>query len=224
MSLIFVSRPRRPSAFGLALAFGAAPLAAEAQEKTEERTDIVVLGMRRTVDRTLSSDPATERMSQSSRSLERDVLEAAGTYRLSDTLELVSGFSQQNNRGGVLDNFAIRGFTGTPDGGAEFYVDGFVANRGMAPPRDPATVERIEVLKGPAGAVFGDVDPGGRGEGRGGGARRAVAALPAGGGQPVRRALRGQFVQPAVDLSRRAPHRPRLATARHLTVASAEMM
>ncbi|MBB3474300.1 TonB-dependent siderophore receptor [Sphingomonas sp. BK345] len=162
MSFASVSRPRRPSALGLALAFGAAPLAAEAQESAEERTDIVVLGTRRAVDRTLSSDPATERMSQSSRSLERDVLEAAGTYRLSDALELVSGFSQQNNRGGVLDNFAIRGFLGTPDGGAEFYVDGFVANRGMAPPRDPATVERIEVLKGPAGAVFGDVDPGGR--------------------------------------------------------------
>ncbi len=30
------------------------------------------------------------------------------------------------------------------------------------PPRDPATVERIEVLKGPAGAIFGDIDPGGR--------------------------------------------------------------
>lgn len=162
MSFASVSRPRRPCALGLALAFGAAPLAAEAQESAEERTDIVVLGTRRAVDRTLSSDPATERMSQSSRSLERDVLEAAGTYRLSDALELVSGFSQQNNRGGVLDNFAIRGFLGTPDGGAESYVDGFVANRGMAPPRDPATVERIEVLKGPAGAVFGDVDPGGR--------------------------------------------------------------
>ena len=152
----------RPSALGYVLAIGAAPLAAEAQDVEEERADIVVLGTRSTVDRTLSSDPVTERMSQSSRSLEHDVLQAAGTYRLGDALELVSGFSQQNNRGGVLDNFAIRGFLGTPDGGAEFYVDGFVANRGMAPPRDPATVKRIEVLKGPAGAVFGDVDPGGR--------------------------------------------------------------
>ena len=101
-------------------------------------------------------------MSQSSRSLEQDVLQAAGAYRLSDALELVSGSSQQNNRGGFADNFAIRGFLSTADGGGEYYVDGFIANRGSAPARDPATIERIEILKGPAGAVFGDIDPAGR--------------------------------------------------------------
>jgi len=158
--LAAAARLRSP-AFSLALAVCAAPVAAQAPEDGEE-SEIVVLGTRTTADRTLSSDRVTERMSQSSRSIERDILDAAGTHRLSDALELVSGFSQQNNRGGVIDNFAVRGFLGTPDGGAEYYLNGFMANRGMAPPRDPATTERIEVLKGPAGALFGDVDPGGR--------------------------------------------------------------
>lgn len=141
------------------------PAAADEREPEANAAgqEIVVLGTAgRKTDRTLSADPATERMSQSSRALERDLLTAAGSYRLSDALELISGVSNQNNRGGVMDNFAIRGFLGTPDGGGEYYVDGFLANRGMAPPRDPATTERIELLKGPMGALFGDADPGGR--------------------------------------------------------------
>ena len=141
-----------PSADDAAVAAGAAT----------GREEIVVLGTPTARDAALSSDLATDRMSQSSRALEQDILRAAGTYRLSDALELVSGSSQQNNRGGFADNFAIRGFLSTADGGGEYYVDGFIANRGSAPARDPATIERIEILKGPAGAVFGDIDPAGR--------------------------------------------------------------
>lgn len=150
------------------LLLSATPAIAEPETDTpateeKDEGDIVVLGTRRSrADPTISSDAVTERMSQSSRSVERDLLVAAGAYRLSDALELVSNVSNQNNRGGVIDNFAIRGFLGTPDGGAEYYVDGFLANRGMGPPRDPATAERVELLKGPAGALFGDIDPAGR--------------------------------------------------------------
>ncbi|MEG8016340.1 hypothetical protein [Sphingomonas sp. 22R3R2A-7] len=106
---------------------------AQETEDAAERDDIVVLGTRTSRDATLSSDRATELMSQSSRSLEQDLLRAAGTYRLSDALELVSGSSQQNNRGGFADNFAICGFLSTADGGGEYYTDGFIANRGAHP-------------------------------------------------------------------------------------------
>lgn len=153
---------RLTSALGAIGMMAGSPAIARETEAPAERDDIVVLGTRTSRDATLSSDRATELMSQSSRSLEQDILRAAGTYRLSDALELVSGSSQQNNRGGFADNFAIRGFLSTADGGGEYYTDGFIANRGSAPARDPATIERIEILKGPAGAVFGDIDPAGR--------------------------------------------------------------
>lgn len=100
--------------------------------------DIVVLGTRGAgVDRTLSSDIATERMSQSSRSLERDLLTAAGTYRLSDALELVSGVSNQNNRGGFLDNFAIRAFSARPTAAPNIMSTGFSPTGGWPRPAIP---------------------------------------------------------------------------------------
>lgn len=163
---------------GAALAIGTAatpaPVCAAEAERSEERVEeergrehdhasvdeIVVLG-RSQIDRTSGSDIATERMSQASIALDRAILDDYGVRRLADALELVSGISQQNNLGGLRDNYAIRGFLGTPDTGAEYFVDGFLANRGFGPPRDPANVERIEVLKGPVGTVFGSVDPAG---------------------------------------------------------------
>ena len=166
--MVIFNKPRGFRLTSSCVALVLAATAAQAQQAQgtgpvpDDHGDIVVLGTRSDRDTSLGSDLLTRRMSQSSRSLERDLLVANGTYRLSDALELFSGISQQNNRGGFLDNFAIRGFLGTPDGGAEYYIDGFLANRGLAPPRDPATTERIEVLKGPAGAVFGDIDPAGR--------------------------------------------------------------
>lgn len=148
--------------FALAACLSAAPALAQEGGAANRPTvdDIVVIGSG-AIGRVNGSDRTSELMSQSSVVLDRSALDDYGVRRLADALELVSGISQQNNLGGMRDNYAIRGFLGTPDSGAEYYVDGFTANRGFGPPRDPANVEQTEVLKGPAGAIFGSVDPAG---------------------------------------------------------------
>ena len=52
--------------------------------------------------------------------------------------------------------YNVRGFTTS-----EFYRDGFSANRGYMNAPDSATIERVEILKGPASSLYGRGDPGG---------------------------------------------------------------
>ncbi|MWL90352.1 TonB-dependent siderophore receptor [Cupriavidus sp. SW-Y-13] len=91
----------------------------------------------------------------------RALIEDIAATRLDDTFDYVSGVARQGNYGGLWDNFSIRGFTGNENTGAGYLVNGFAANRGFTAPRDTATIERVEVLKGPASSVYGSGDPGG---------------------------------------------------------------
>ncbi|MFU1925389.1 TonB-dependent receptor plug domain-containing protein, partial [Klebsiella pneumoniae] len=64
---------------------------------------------------------------------------------------------RQNNFGGLtMFEYNVRGFTTS-----EFYRDGFSANRGYMNAPDSATIERVEILKGPASSLYGRGDPGG---------------------------------------------------------------
>lgn len=98
---------------------------------------------------------------QSVQVLPRALLDDIGATRFDKTFDYVSGVARQNNFGGLWDNFAIRGFTGGENSGSGYLVNGFLANRGYTAPRDMATTERIEVLKGPTASLYGAGDPGG---------------------------------------------------------------
>ena len=95
---------------------------------------------------------------QSVRVVSTQLIEDIGATRLADTVDFVSGVTRLNDFGGTWDNFGIRGFSSTEMG---FLVNGFPGSRGYNPPRDTATVERFEFLKGPASAVYGSSEPGG---------------------------------------------------------------
>ncbi|GGY12118.1 TonB-dependent siderophore receptor [Massilia dura] len=104
------------------------------------------------------TDTPLAEVPQSVRVISLQQIEDLGATRMADTVDFVSGISRLNDFGGTWDNFAIRGFSSTDMG---YLVNGFPGSRGYNPPRDTATVERFEFLKGPAGAVYGSSEPGG---------------------------------------------------------------
>lgn len=86
----------------------------------------------------------------------RRILEDQKTTRIQEALENVSGVRKQGNLGGSdAGGYNIRGFA--QDGN---FRNGFSDNDFYSSV-DPANIERIEVLKGPASVLFGQAEPGG---------------------------------------------------------------
>lgn len=95
---------------------------------------------------------------QSIQVVPQQVLEDRQVTRLEDALRNVSGVFSGNNFGGTTDSFNVRGFadaTTLRDG----FKDSFTESGLIL--RDPANIEQIEVLKGPASVLYGNVEPGG---------------------------------------------------------------
>ena len=124
----------------------------------EERADGPVQGYRATRSASATrTDTALHETPQSVTVVPRDVLEDTGATRLQDGLDYAGGVGRANNFGGQgLTTFTVRGFTT-----GEFYRNGFPINRGYPNAPDANTVERLEVLRGPASSLYGRGDPGG---------------------------------------------------------------
>ncbi|MFZ6722429.1 TonB-dependent siderophore receptor [Undibacterium sp. Ji49W] len=98
---------------------------------------------------------------QSVRVLTADLLKDNGVTSLNNALDLTSGIARQSNLGGLWDSYAMRGFTGDPNFGSDYMVNGFNSSRGYNGLRDTANTQSIEVLKGPSSALYGRGEPGG---------------------------------------------------------------
>jgi iron complex outermembrane receptor protein len=89
--------------------------------------------------------------------LSGDTIRARGDLSLADAIARSTGIVQQNNPGnGSTASFAARGFSGV--GSVMTLFDGmrlFVGAGTVTFPFDPWTVERVEVLKGPASVLYG---------------------------------------------------------------------
>lgn len=103
------------------------------------------------------TDTAIHETPQSISVVSRDVVEDLGATRLQEALDYAGGVGRANNFGGQgLTTFTVRGFTT-----GEFYRNGFPINRGYPNMPDANTIERLEVLRGPATMLYGRGDPGG---------------------------------------------------------------
>lgn len=149
----------------LALAFDAAEPASNAGAEAD--VDIVAIKAERQHYRSLSATGATKTdtllkdLPQSVRVLTGDLLRDAGVTTLAGALDLASGIARQSPLGGLWDSYAMRGFTGDPNFGSDYMVNGFSSSRGYNGMRDGANTQAIEVLKGPASALYGRGEPGG---------------------------------------------------------------
>lgn len=107
------------------------------------------------------TDTPIKDLPQSVRVLTSDLLKDVGVTDLAGALDLTSGISRQSNLGGLWDSYSMRGFTGDPNFGSDFMVNGFSSSRGYNGLRDGANTASVEVLKGPASALYGRGEPGG---------------------------------------------------------------
>ena len=127
-------------------------------QQGDEAIELVVTGEQdgyRVPDATTATktDTPVRDIPQSIQVIPQQVIKDQGITRISDALRNVSGVTKEGSYGDSTDVYRIRGFV-TYD----TLRNGF---RIQDPVINPASLERVEVLKGPASVLYGQFEPGG---------------------------------------------------------------
>jgi iron complex outermembrane recepter protein len=96
---------------------------------------------------------------QSIQVIPQQVLKDQQVTRISDAVRNVSGVTPQKGYGDATDFYTIRGFNSSRTLRNGFNVR--AARGGTSTFTSPSSVERVEVLKGPASVLYGQLEPGG---------------------------------------------------------------
>jgi len=144
-----------------ALAADPVELEAIAVQAAPERADGPVEGYRATRSATATrTDTPIQEIPRAISVVPVEVLEDLGEDRIDRALDLAGSVTRGGTFGGISNSYSIRGFSNGYSAGG-MYRNGFAISRGYNTAADAATVERIEVLKGPDSGLFGKGEPGG---------------------------------------------------------------
>jgi iron complex outermembrane receptor protein len=86
----------------------------------------------------------------------RDVLDQQQSLRLSDVIRNANGLYVYSTRGNTQETFGARGYSFSS---TNMFKNGFRVNSGATP--EISSLERVEILKGSAALLYGNVAPGG---------------------------------------------------------------
>ena len=139
----------------------ATPGAAQQLANASRDDDVTVLGTREQSYRATvapqvnKSDTPIKETPFSVQVVTRELIEDRGITTIGEALRYVPGFSPQVGFVGSNDRFYIRGFI-TP-----YNLKNGLRRSAYAPDEQLQNVEQVEVLKGPASALYGRFEPGG---------------------------------------------------------------
>jgi iron complex outermembrane receptor protein len=145
-------------ATSLAVAIGAA-LAATSAAKAQQLDEIIVTAERR--ETSLQETPI------SIAAFSAETMELKGLETLEDVAAFTPNLDIKGGRtgGNISPSYQIRGLTGGGGAGGErstaMYIDGIFMPRTTGPFLDVLDIERIEILRGPQGTLFGRNSTGG---------------------------------------------------------------
>lgn len=105
----------------------------------------------------MRTDAPIRDVPQSVQVITRKVIEEQRAFRLTDSLQNISGIIGLDSSQGLFDNFLIRGFSAN----RSMFRNGLVDPMAAFTASDSYNLQRMEVLKGPASVLYGQGDPGG---------------------------------------------------------------
>ncbi len=135
----------------------------EHQEKLQDIKEVEIFGRKENQYKNTNSfsgtktETALKDIPQSISYVTKELIQDQGAYNINDAVKNISGITQYS----FYNDFSIRGFRVQGNRNSGNLVNGMRAMTSFWKPQLISNIERVEVIKGPASALFGNASPGG---------------------------------------------------------------